>query len=413
MAAATQPHPQHAPKLDPSLASGAFRDPAPFIAELRKRDPVCWIAGLEAWLVTRHEDVRTLFADERVTADPRVFERYQEPSDDRAKRWLSEMPFRSTPSEPGNLGRRLVSAALTPRAVTRTELRIKEVIEQFAATLRERRDVVDLVGDFTAPVAATVIGRILGVAPKGEDRELFRRLAISATRSINPLLSEKKRLKNERASVEMCEYVVRLVEERRENLRDDLISDLVIASRGDSPATDDDITRVVGGLVSAGTGTTSIGAARALRALLQHPDQLALLRDDRSLLPNAVQELMRYDSGLIVMPRYVGEDFEFRGRALKEGQLVALSMMGANRDPRVFDEPDVLDLRRDTKNTLSFGNGPHYCIGANIARTELRLMLDAALDFMPANARLLEDRIRWSSRGMMSQIRELPVDFGA
>ena len=121
---------------------------------------------------------------------------------------------------------------------------------------------------------------------------------------------------------------------------------------------------------------------------------------------------MRYDSGLIVMPRYVQEAFELRGRALKRGQLVALSMMGANRDPRVFDEPDLLDLRRDTKNSLSFGYGPHFCIGTNIARTELRLMLDAALDFMPESARLLEDRIRWSSRGMMSQIRELPVDFG-
>lgn len=412
MASAKESPPESAHTLDPSLAGGPSQDPAPFIAELRERDPVCWIPGLDAWLVTRHEDVRTLFADERVTADPRVFERYQQPSGERARRWLSEMPFRSTPSDPGNLGRRLVSAALTPRAVTRMQRRVQEVVAQYAAPLRERRDVVDLVGDFTAPVAATVIGRILGIPPKDDDRELFRRLAISATRSINPILSEKKRLENERASVEMCEYVVRLVEERRAKPREDLISDLVNASRGDSPATDDDITRVVGGLVSAGTGTTSIAAARALRTLLRHPDQLAMLRDERSLLPDAVQELMRYDSGLLVMPRYVEQDFELRGRALKKGQLVALSMMGANRDPRVFDEPDVLDLRRDTKNALSFGYGPHFCIGSNIARAELRLMLDAALDFLPEGARLLEDRIRWSSRGMMSQIRELPVDFG-
>ncbi len=403
----TRPEPTRSP-LDPSLG-GDSQDVAPFVAQLRERDPVCWIPGLDVWLVTRHEDVRALFADERVTADPRVFLRYLEPSDERARRWLGEMPFRSTPSEPGNLGRRLVSAALTPRAVARMELRIQEVVEEYAAPLRERRDVVDLVGEFTAPVAANVIGRILGVPPKGEDLAEFRRLAISATRSINPILSEKKRRKNERAGVEIAEYVLELVQERRTERRDDMISDLVTVSEG---ASDDDITRVVSGLVSAGTGTTSIATARGLRALLHHPDTLAELRANRALLPDAVQELLRYDSGLIVMPRYVVDDFEFRGRALRKGQLVGLSMMGANRDPAVFDDPDVLDIRRDNKHSLSFGYGSHYCIGSNIARTEMRLMIDAALDFLPEGARLLEDRIRWSARGLMSQIKALPVDFG-
>jgi cytochrome P450 len=413
MPAAAPPGSEAPARLDPSLAAGPQRDPAPFFAELRERDPVCWIPGLDAWLVTRHADVRDLFADARLTADPRAWERYQEPSDERTRYWLSEMPFRSTPSDPTSLGRRLVSAALTPRAVTRMELRMQEVVEQFAAPLRRRRDVVDLLGEFTAPVSATVIGRILGIPPKDEDLHVFRQLAISATRSINPILSEKKRLKAERAGAEICEYVLQLVRRRRERPEEDLISDLVSASEGASPASDEDVARVVGGLVSAGTGTTSIAAARALRTLFRHPEQLALLRGDRSLLPEAVQELLRFDSGLIVMPRYVLEDFELRGRSIAKGQLMALSMMGANRDPRAFDEPDQLDLRRDTKNALSFGHGAHFCIGANIARAELRLMLGAALDFMPPGARLLEDRIRWSARGVMSNVRELPVDFGA
>lgn len=398
------------PSLDPSLVAGGSRDPAPFIAALRKRNPVCWIPGLDAWLVTRHDDVRMLFSDARVSADPRAYERYQPPCDERARYWLAALPFRSTPSDPTSPGRRLVSAALTPRAVARLELRIQEVVEEFAAPLRERRDVVDLVGEFTAPVVATVIGRILGIPPKGEDLRRFRALAISATRSINPILSEKQRLKNERACVEMCEYVVQLVRSRRAQPEEDLISDLVGAASGAGVASDDDVTRIVSAVVSAGTGTTSIAAARALRTLLLHPEELALLRRDRELLPSAVQELLRFDSGLIVMPRYVVEDFELRGCSLRKGQLVALSMMGANRDPRVFDEPDVLDFRRDTKNTLSFGHGEHFCIGANIARAELRFLLDAALDFLPPDAPLLEDRIVWSKRGMMSQIRQLPVD---
>ena len=110
-------------------------------------------------------------------------------------------------------------------------------------------------------------------------------------------------------------------------------------------------------LVSAGTGTTSIACGRALRTLLKHPDQLSMLRRDRSILPNAVEELLRYDSGLVVMPRYVLEDFDLRGRALLKGQMVLLSLMGANRDPRVFPEPDRVDLHRDTRDALSFGHG--------------------------------------------------------
>jgi cytochrome P450 len=192
-----------------------------------------------------------------------------------------------------------------------------------------------------------------------------------------------------------------------------MISDLLAASSA-TGTSDDDIVRIVGALVSVGNGTPGAACTRALRALFLHPAQLELLRSERSLLENAVDELLRYDSGLILFARYVLEDFELRGRAIRKGQLVALSLIGANHDPRVFpDDPDGLDLRRDTTEAVSFGYGSHYCPGANLARVELRSMLDAALDFLPPNARLLEDQIRWSSRGLVSQIKTLPIDFSA
>jgi len=240
----------------------------------------------------------------------------------------------------------------------------------------------------------------------------FQRLARYATRSIRPILGPSKRRKAEKATIEICEYVLELVEKRRVVPEDDMISDLLAASEGDPKVTTDDIVRVVGGLVSAGTGTTSVACARALRSLFLHPDQLTLLREDRSLLSNAIGELLRYDSGLIVMPRYPREDFVLHGRHIEKGQLVALSMMGANRDPRVFPDPDRLDLCRNTRMSLSFGHGHHYCVGTNIAQLEMHLMLDALLDILPPGARLVEDEIRWSTRGLMSQIGSLPVDFG-
>jgi cytochrome P450 len=394
--------------VEPPIITGSASDPAPVIAHLREHDPVYWLPGLDAWLVTRHEDVRLLFSEPRLTADPRVYDRYKAATDP----WLSEMPFRSTTPDGQCPERRLVASALTPRAVARFRTCVRDVVEQFAAPLRGRTGLVDLVGEFTVPVSATAIGRILGVPPKDEDENRFRELAVHATAMIRPFLSEKKQQRSERAAAEMGEYVLALVTERCAAPREDFISDLLKASDGGSSAIAD-VTRGIAGLVSAGTGTTSVACGRALRTLLTHPDQLTLLRCDHSLLPNAVEELLRYDSGLIVMPRYVLEDLNLRGRALRRGQLVLLSLMGANRDPRVFREPDTLDLRRETRGSLSFGHGTHYCIGANIARMELCLMIEAALELIPPGARLLEEKIRWSQKGFNNQIKSLPVDFAS
>jgi cytochrome P450 len=216
----------------------------------------------------------------------------------------------------------------------------------------------------------------------------------------------------EQAVVEMGNYVSLLVQERIAAPREDLISDLLDASDR-SPAAIDLVTRVVAGLVSAGSGTTSVGFGRAMRTLLHHPEQLSELRRDRSLLPNAIEELMRFDNGVLFMPRYVLEDFEFRDQKFQRGQLVLASLIGANRDPRVFVDPDRLDLRRDARQHVGFSHGHHYCAGANIARMQLRLMIGAALDFIPEGARLLEEEIRWSAKGVVSQIKSLPVDFAA
>jgi cytochrome P450 len=389
-----------------------MQDPAPFLAELRRESPVCWLPGFDAWLVTSHAEVQLLFADPRITTDPRIYDAYQAPTEPGAEKWLSELPFRSNPSDPETLGRRLVSAALTPRAIARIEDRIQEVVERFAAPLRGRHGVVDLFGEFTEPVTARVLGRILGVTAKAADDDRFLKLARNATRVLRPIISDRKRRETEAAMVEICEYVLELVERRRLDPRIGLISDLVEASHSSTPASAEDIVKVVAGLVSVGTGTTNIAAVRGLRALLMNPDQLDLLRDAPSLLPDAVSELLRYDNGIVLMTRYVDTDFELRGQALRRGQLVLLCVLGANRDPAVFDDPEQLDLRRDTKEALTFGRGPHFCIGANIARAELRLMIAAALEFLPPGARLLEDQIRWTQKGLLSQLKTLPVDFG-
>ena len=170
--------------------------------------------------------------------------------------------------------------------------------------------------------------------------------------------------------------------------KDDLITDLVRArDRGDAMS-DDEIIILVAGLLGAGSETTAIGGLVAILTLLEHPDTLERLRADRSLLPNAVKEILRYAfGGGGGLPRYAVRDFELRGKQICKGQMLMLSFTGAHRDPSVFPDPDRFDIDRDTTDLTIFGQGPHYCLGVHLALAEMRCMLDAALDFLPPGAR--------------------------
>ena len=404
-----QPSPQPDGFLADLRSAVAQRDPTTAIDRLRESDPVHWVEEFGAWIVTRHDDVRQLFADPRLTPDPRARARADDEPDP-TMRWTAQNPFFG---DNRARARRLVSAALTPRAVARMEHQVAEVVEQFAAPLRGRTGMVDLLAEFATPIPGIVISRIAGVPPRGKREERFRKLARKTVRGLNPTLSPSKSESTERHMAEMFDYIRALTVQRVAAPGDDLISDLLAASGECSLESIEEIVQVVGALVSTGTEATALAATRAIRSLLQHPDQLALLRAQRALLPDAVEELLRWDSGLSEMPRYALESFELRGKTIAKGQVVILSLLGAHRDPRVFTFPNRLDLRRAPKDLIGFGYGEHYCIGAPLARTELRLMIAAALDFLPPDARVLEDRVRWSDKALTGRIKSLPVDFGS
>lgn len=400
-------------EVDP-LFSQEFRDdPESVIARFRREDPIHWVPEIGVWIATRYDDVRALFSEPRATPDRRAFEHYRAPAEGTFMRWVSENGFFSAPPEQHARLRRLVSAALTPRAVQRMEDQIREVVEQFAAPLRGRRGVVDLIPEFTDPIPNTVISRITGIPAKGADETRFRQIARDALSGINPLADAAAQKLAETSFSELADWVREMTLERRQRPREDLISDLVAARDADDRLADEDIVATIASLLSAGTETTAMASAFGLRTLFHHPEALAALRSDRSLLPNAVNELMRYDFGSGMLPRYVKEDFELRGKKLRKGQVVLLSFMGAHRDPAAFPEPDRFDLRRDTKALTIFGHGAHFCLGANLARAELRNIYDAALDFLPAEAALVEDHVRWREAGpIFRRLESLPVDFG-
>ncbi|HZR82917.1 MAG TPA: cytochrome P450 [Candidatus Binatia bacterium] len=401
------------PLESPVLSDDYALDPYATITHLRATDPVHFVPGLGFWLVTRYDDVRRLFTDENVTNDPRAYEHYVAPPEGSFMHWVSEHGLFSLPPDEHARVRRLVSAAFTPRAIARMDSQVLDVIEQFVAPVRGRRGVVDLMAEITDPIPNAVISRVTGVAAPGGEEVRFRQLAQETIRGFFSFADPEARMRGADAFLELANWVREVAKERRRAPREDLITDLVRATDRGEAMSDDEIVILVAGLLGAGSETTAIGGVVSLRALLEHPDALARLRADRSLIPGAVNEILRHGfGGGAGLPRYAVRDFALRGKPIRKGQMLMLSFTGAHRDPSVFPDPDRFDIARDTTDLTIFGHGPHYCLGVHLALAELRGVVDAALDFLPPGARLRDDLIEWQRMIFFRRPLNLPVDFG-
>lgn len=397
----------------PVLSEEYVLEPQAVIARLRESDPVHFVPGLGFWLVTRYDDVRRLFADPNVTNDPRAYEHYVAPPEGSFMRWVSDHGLFSLPPDEHARVRRLVSAAFTPRAIARMDSQVRDVIEQFTAPLRGRRGVVDLMAEVTDPIPNAVISRVTGVAAPGGEEQRFRQLAQETIRGFFSFADPEAKQRGADAFLEIADWVREVAAERRKKPREDMITDLVRATDRGEAMSDDEIVILVAGLIGAGSETTAIGGAVAIRTLLDHPEVTERLRRDRGLIPGAVNEILRYGfGGGAGLPRYAVRDFELRGKKIRKGQMLLLSFTGAHRDPSVFPDPDRFDITRDTADLTVFGHGPHYCLGSHLALAELRGVVDAALDFLPPGARFREDLVEWQRTAVFRRPLNLPVDFG-
>ena len=389
------------------------KDPAPLVHRLRAEDPVHFVPSLGFWFVTRHDDVKRLFNDpENATQDRGAFEHFVPAAEGSMLRWFHDNSFARQGPEAHARFRRLFNGALTPRAVRRMDAQICEVVERFAAPLRGRPgEVLDLMGDFTNPIPNAVISRVTGVPP-GADELRFRELAQGLIRGFFPFAPPEALALAESSLQEMAAWVRQMTAERRRTLGEDLISDLIRTQERDETLTDDEIVMLISVLIGAGSETTNLGGLVMIQTLLGHPEQLKRVRDDRALIPKAVNEIMRFAfGGPAALPRFAVRDFTLRGQQIRKGQMLMLSFGGANRDPAVFDDPDTLDLERDARDLLVFGNGPHYCLGANLARQEMGSMLDAALDIVTPGSRVREDLQQFQEMGLFKRPLNLPVEI--
>jgi cytochrome P450 len=268
--------------------------------------------------------------------------------------------------------RTLVSRAFTPRRVAESEPRIRSFAERLVGELPDGD--FDLVPALSIPLPVAVIAEILGVDAARQDD--FRRWS-DATVGLMDHPPEPEMMQ---ASVELIEYFRALAEDRRKQPKDDMISDLLEAEIDGRRLTQEELDAFFIMLLVAGNETTTNWLSNQLDIFARRPDLWKACREDRSLVPLALEETLRYDAPVQNLGREATRDVEIRGVTIPKGSRVVVSFGAANRDPEVFEDPDDYRLDRGEYRHLAFGKGRHFCLGAGLARMEGRIALDALLD---------------------------------
>jgi cytochrome P450 len=306
--------------------------------------------------------------------------------------------------------RGLVNTAFTPRIVQRLEPRMIEVAAELVdAAVRARE--VDLVQALTYPLPVTVIAEIIGVPVA--DRTRFKAWSDEAVSVLGTGFFgglDPARVRRQRALVEeMRGYFVPLAEARRREPREDLLTGLVQAEHEGSRLSHEEMLSMLVLLLVAGNETTTTLIGNAVLALLEHPTQLERLRAEPAALPAAIEEVLRWSSPVQFDPRRATRDVELAGHKVQTDEVVLCWLGSANRDEAVFEDPDRFDVDRRRTPHLAFGFGPHYCLGANLARLEARVALEALLARTSAIARCDEAPLPLHPSPVFRGVTKLPL----
>ncbi|MET7679133.1 cytochrome P450 [Streptomyces sp. NPDC005423] len=368
---------------DPRFVS----DPYPAYAGLRERGRVVYYEPTDQWLVPHHADVSALLRDRRLgrTYQHRFtheeFGRTAPPPEHEPFRTLNDHGMLDLEPPDHTRIRRLVSKAFTPRTVEQ----LKPYVEKLAGDLVDglvARGGGDLLTEVAEPLPVAVIAEMLGIPES--DRAPLRPWSADICGMYELSPSAETAARAVRASVEFSDYLRELIAARRKEPGDDLMSGLIAAHDEEDRLTEQEMISTAVLLLNAGHEATVNATVNGWWALFRNPGQLAALRADHSLVPSAVEELMRYDTPLQLFERWVLDDIEIDGTTVPRGAEIAMLFGSANHDPAVFPHPDRLDLARADNPHISFSAGIHYCIGAPLARIELAASMTALLERAPA-----------------------------
>lgn len=385
-------------------------DPFPTFARLREEAPVSRVktemVPRGAWLLTRYEDVVAMHGDVRFSSDMQKHARVP------LLRWmpkplrllLDSMVFKDDPEH--RRLRALVNKAFTPSVIQRLAPEIERIADELLDRMAGEPG-VDLVKSFALPLPLAIISEMLGVSER--DRERFHGwvkvfLDAPAAGPLHALLALPTAYK-------MMGLFRELAAQRRVQPDDRLITQLLRASEGDDRLSEQEILAMIFLLLLAGHETTANLIGNGTLALLDNPDQLALLRAQPDLIDSAVEELLRFTSPVVCgAPRIALEDVEIAGVVIPRGSQVIAVLSSANRDASQFDEPDRLDIQRDPNRHVAFGLGIHFCLGAQLARLEGRIAFSSLLARFPRiELGVPRGELRWKASQTLRGLRSLPL----
>jgi len=393
------------------LSPDFIRDPYPSYDKLRTHAPVLHLPALNGYLVSRNADAALVLRDKRFGKDyvTRITRRWPEALNEPVYRAMGRWMLTQDPPDHTRL-RGLVVKAFTARRVEDMRPKIQAIVDDsIDRVIGQGR--MDLISDFAFRLPVIVICDMLGIPET--DREIFFKRERTGGRLLDPVPLSRAEIDEANAAHANSEaYFQRLFDLRRREPGDDLTTQLVQAEEAGSKLSNEELTANIILLFGAGHETTVNLIGNALLALHRNPDQLELLKSNLSLMPNAIEEFLRYDSSVQLTGRVAMEDVEIGGVKIPQGDNVMCLLGSANHDPAVYpDHPDRLDITRPNVRPLSFGGGIHFCLGAQLARLEAEVALTTLLRRIP-NLRIDDvENPKWRPTFVLRGLKELPASW--
>jgi cytochrome P450 len=391
---------------------GFVESPYGQYARLRAQDPVHWSDLLQGWVLTRHDDVVALLRDPDISVEldnarsSSVVDQQRE-RQARTGRTSETLVLRDDPDH--NRLRKLLQRPFGPRPVEALRVMVTGRVDSAMEDLVERGG-MDVIGDFAYPLPVAVFNEMLGLPE--EDAPLVRTWIAAVARNLDPVIDDEEHARCTALTNEMYDYLDAQIEAKRRAPADDVLTALVQAEEDGDRLTRDELVGQVVTLYVAGHEPTMSLIGNGLLALLRHPAQLALVRSRPDLLPNAVNELLRYDGPNQFVRRITVRPYTIDDTTIAPGDVIYAGVGAANRDPARWDDPDAVHVdRHDASHHVQFGSGIHHCLGAHLARLQAEVALGALL-FRLEDVALAGDP-RWSERMVIRGLQFLPITYRA
>jgi hypothetical protein len=402
-------------KSDPTLSlyqllyPEVLANPYPLYHRLRNEDPVHWDPFLHTWVVTRYADVVTAlqhFSAVRTPTPEQLTALGLSAMAPLAEVLVRQMLFLDAHAHIRI--RNLASSAFTPRRVEALRSHIQEITDHLLDALQDKGH-MDVIADLADPLPAIVTAEMLGLPTS--DWQQLTTWSTDFAEALGNLQHNPDHASRVLQSLEeVCIYFSSAIQEHREHPRDDLICALLNAELDGDSLTEEEVVANSIMLMTGGQETTTNLIGNGILTLLRHPEQLEKLQANPSLIPSAIEELLRYESPIQYTSRLAPDDIQMGGKTIRKGQAVFAMVGAANRDPERFPDPDRLDICRQDNRHLAFAWGPHFCFGAPLARLEGQIAFETMLRRMP-NLSTEPSPVTWRENLGFRGLTSLPITF--